>query len=345
MKVGLISDLHFGVKKSDDAFFESQVKFIREVYIPTLKKREVKSVFVLGDIFNDRKSISVKILDSVSKLFKEDFADFELHVLVGNHDMYYSTGTEVNSVNYLSFISPNIKVYTNIEQVGDFLIVPWLSEYNKAAFDSLLTNEIISAKYALGHFEILGFDIPESANQNVFQVTLDLFFDNFERTFSGHIHTPGVRTEGDKECRYIGAPYQMTRTDKGGQRGAYIFDTETKFLEFVENKVSAKFVDLEYPREPKEKDVAGNIVDVIVRTEDLNDKKLDEYLALVSSFKPMGQPTVKVVKQDQLQNATIETDNKTMSEVLMEYVDTRDDIENKDRIKSELLALLKENSD
>lgn len=345
MRVGMLADLHFGVKKSDDVFFDSQVKFIRDVFLKKLEEEKIDTVFLLGDIFNDRKSISVKVLDSVSKLFRDDFSKFKTHVIVGNHDMYYTTDTEVNSINYLSFFSPNIKVYTKMEQVGDFLLIPWLSEYNKAALDSMLTNEVIGAKYALGHLEILGFGVPETTNQNVFQVDLPVFFDNFVRTFSGHIHTPDVRTEGDKECRYLGAPYQMTRTDKGGQRGGYIFDTETMKLEFIENTVSAKFVDVEYPNLPAESEIAGNIVDILVRTEQLDDKKLDEFTNRISEMKPMYPPTVKVLQPEALQNAKVEVENKTMAEVLMEYVDLREDIENKDRIKKELTSLLKEFGD
>lgn len=345
MKVGMLADLHFGVKKSDDVFFDSQIRFIKDVFLKKMEEEKVDTLFLLGDIFNDRKSISVKLLDSVSKLFKDEFSKFKTHVLVGNHDMYYTTDTEVNSINYLSFLSPNIKVYTSIEQVGDFLLIPWLSEYNKAALDSLLSNEVLTTKYALGHLEILGFDVPETTNQNVFQVDLSLFFDNFLRTFSGHIHTPGVRTERNKECRYLGAPYQMTRTDKGGSRGGYIFDTETMKLEFVENKVSAKFVDVEYPNVPKEEDIKGNMVDILVRPENLDDKKLDEFVSSISDMKPIYPPTVKVIQPETLQNAKVEVENKTMAEVLMEYVDTREDIENKEQIKKELTSLLKEFGD
>ena len=187
MKVGLISDLHFGAKKSDDLFFESQVKFVKDVFLRTLKEKEVRDIFILGDVFHDRRSISVKVLDSVSKLFRDDFSEFNVRVIVGNHDMYYSTNTDVNSVNYLSYISKNIKVYSKVAEDGKFLVLPWFDDWNKAEFERMLSEGFGGMKYALGHLEIQDFGVPDGGEGSI---SLSQLYPNFERVFSGHIHTP-----------------------------------------------------------------------------------------------------------------------------------------------------------
>ena len=51
MKVAIISDLHFGVKKSDEIFQKSQMKFYLEQLIPDLKTKKINTLLVLGDIF------------------------------------------------------------------------------------------------------------------------------------------------------------------------------------------------------------------------------------------------------------------------------------------------------
>ena len=89
MKVALISDLHFGIKKNDKIFQESQLKFFKEQLVDELKKRDINKIFVLGDIFDTRQSVNVQTENVVLDLFRNTFKDFEVHVIVGNHDLYY----------------------------------------------------------------------------------------------------------------------------------------------------------------------------------------------------------------------------------------------------------------
>ena len=343
MKIGLISDLHFGVKKGDDAFFDSQIRFLENVYFPRLKASGAKMLFVLGDVFDVRKSISTKILSRASELLPRWFKDFETHIIVGNHDMFYSTTTQTNSVSFLALTSANIFVHERIAKVDKFVLVPWLDETNmKTLKEEILVEDNPEVPYALGHFEIPGFGVPELPGTEDNQIKVEPLLARFKKVFSGHIHSPGVKTIGEREFRYLGAPYQLTRGDKGGQRGAYIFDVETEELEFVENEISAKFVDVVFPEVPDDAFVAGNIVDVQIKSSDANDPDVDSFLEKISKMGLFCPPSLKVNQDAPVEKIEIETDNRTMRDVLYEYVDMRDDFGEDERkvIKTKLAELL-----
>ncbi len=346
MKYGLISDLHFGVKKADDLFFDSQVRFLRDVYVPRLVELGVESLFVLGDVYDVRKSMSTKILSRTAELIPSLFACFRTHFIVGNHDMFFSTTTSTNSVSFLKYLSPNFFVHERIENCDPFVLVPWLDGKNMETLRDLVFKEDENGRkkrrFALGHFEIPGFGVPESQPDETAHVTLDELLERFELVFSGHIHSPDSRKIAGREFRYLGAPYQMTRGDRDGARGAYIFDDETGELEFVRNEVSAKFVEVKYPEMPTPETIKGNIVDVQILSTEIGDPDVDVYMEKISAMEPLYPPVFKTIRPEESVKLEIETDNRTMRDVLDEYVDLREDFteEEKPILKAELVGLL-----
>ena len=71
MKVALIADCHFGIKKSDISFMESQLRFYKEQFVPELKQANIKDIFILGDVFDTRQTINVQTINVVIDLFKK----------------------------------------------------------------------------------------------------------------------------------------------------------------------------------------------------------------------------------------------------------------------------------
>ena len=105
MKVALIADLHFGVKKSDKTFQDSQLRFFNEQFVPELKEKNIDTVIVCGDIFDTRQTVNVQTENVVINLFKETFKDLKVHVVVGNHDIFHTNTTEINSLKALDLLS------------------------------------------------------------------------------------------------------------------------------------------------------------------------------------------------------------------------------------------------
>ena len=146
---------------------------------------------------------------------------------------------------------------------------------------------------------------------------------------------------------YIGAPYQLTRADKDGRRGGYIFDVDTKELEFVENKVSARFVSFEYPKLPNPSEVKGNIVDIFVRSGDFGNGDIEDYTNAISAMEPLYAPTVQMVEDSGTEELKVDVENKTMSQVLEEYLDLLEDVteEERNEIKTEFRELMEKVSE
>ena len=110
MKIALIADLHAGIKKSDSVFQRSQLKFFTDQLVPELKASGITKLFILGDVFDTRQAVNVQTDNVVIDLFKNTLKDFDIHVIVGNHDMYMTTTTEINSLKVLDLM-PHVTLY------------------------------------------------------------------------------------------------------------------------------------------------------------------------------------------------------------------------------------------
>ena len=59
MEIALITDTHFGARSDSLAFSEFFRKFYQNIFFPTLKERDIKSVIHLGDVVDRRKFIDI----------------------------------------------------------------------------------------------------------------------------------------------------------------------------------------------------------------------------------------------------------------------------------------------
>ena len=82
MKIAIIADLHFGVKKSDQTFQDSQLRFFKCQFVPELKEKGIDTIVVCGDVFDTRQTVNVQTENVVINLFKDTFKDFNVHIIV-----------------------------------------------------------------------------------------------------------------------------------------------------------------------------------------------------------------------------------------------------------------------
>ena len=132
--VAIITDTHYGARKGAQYLHELFEKFYSEVFFPTLKERGVKTILHLGDAFDSRKSIEYNSLQWTKRVVFEPMKDYDVHMVVGNHDCYYKSTNKTNSPDLLLQDYPNINTYsspTEIEVNGDkLLMLPWICEEN-----------------------------------------------------------------------------------------------------------------------------------------------------------------------------------------------------------------------
>jgi DNA repair exonuclease SbcCD nuclease subunit len=233
MKILLITDQHFGVRNDNQAFINLYKKFYNEIVVPFLKVSKIKTVIALGDTFDKRRSINFMSLNEAKEMWFNPLEDLgvTMHMLTGNHDIYYKNTLRINAPRELLGEYGNIIVHDSPTTVGfdgrDILLLPWICDDNRdRAFDAITNSP---ADVCMGHLELNGF---EAHPGHVMQSGMDSsVFSKFKKVFSGHYHMKS--TKGN--INYLGNPYQLYWNDYGCKRGFHVFDTDTLKTTFYRN--------------------------------------------------------------------------------------------------------------
>jgi DNA repair exonuclease SbcCD nuclease subunit len=343
-KIAILTDLHFGIRKNSDIYTESQIRFIKKQFIPYLKEHNIKKIFILGDIFDNRSSVDTKIHNIVFDLFHDDLSDFDITILIGNHDTYYNSSTNINSVKFLS----KFKNITLIEKTTlisidnkNIMLAPWIVDQTN--FIQEITDKTFDACF--GHFDFKGFHFNKT---KVSEDGIDgsIFKNNnCKKIFSGHFHIRSKQKFNDYEIVYIGSPYQLDRGDSDEERGFTILDLNNLEYEHIDNNQSMKFIKIKYPQEITKEMIDGNSIDICIKYDDAyNEKDIDEYVNKISKYNPAFNPLIIIETENEINN---EIDlNKfninSIKDLIKEYIDTLE-IKNKDEIYK-IMTELYENS-
>lgn len=234
MKIALLCDGHFGCRGDSKIFIEHQRRFFSELFFPTLRDNNIDTILHLGDIFDRRKYINFYTLFNSKEFFFDVLQDNQItmHAVLGNHDTFYTTTNDINSVSLLLKEYSNIHVYETDPVELSFgstriLMCPWLSKDNYANCMTVIKES--TAHILMGHFELKGFEMMKGVVSDHGDDHRN--FSHFESVYSGHFHHPSKYSN----VQYLGAQYEMNWSDYGYSRGFYLFDTETRELTFVEN--------------------------------------------------------------------------------------------------------------
>ena len=281
-KIAIFSDLHLG-KHNNSADWHRVATEWCDWYINELKGKKIKDVIFCGDWHDNRSEISVHTLD-VSALLIDKFTDFNLHLIVGNHDIPFKHGTDVNSVSVYCN-RPNVKVYTKIEYLEAFdrkiCFAPW---------DADLTM-LEKCDAVFGHLEIQTFKMGLAKTCDHGWSVVDLLA-KCENVFSGHFHIRCEKKYNEGNIVYVGNPFQMDFGDRFDEKGYYIFDLDNLKYEFYENTVSPhhnilKLSDvLKRGLEYFKLSIIGNVVRLNIDVEH-DSKELLKIFEQVSALKPM----------------------------------------------------------
>jgi DNA repair exonuclease SbcCD nuclease subunit len=291
--IAIIGDLHFDIS---DILLESQIAFFVQCLIPYCRANGIKILIFEGDVFDNRRHVDIYTKNKILELFQNHLKEFEIYIICGNHDTYYKTTNDINSLKILKLF-PNVTVFEEIttKKINglNFLFVPWLYDLNTLK-KWVSENDSKEIDVCIGHFDMIGAKI----NKNTFSktgLTKELLYD-FRKIFSGHYHTRSIEKNKDREIIYTGTPYQLNFGDVGEDRGFCVLDCETLEHEFIENEVSIKFVSLEYPEPVIEEKVKGNIVNVYIsESENIDTEKIQAYIEKVNSFKPIKEPIKRII--------------------------------------------------
>lgn len=337
MKIALISDLHIGIKKQCPVFMESQLRFFREQFVPELTERGIKNIWVLGDVFDTRQQINTLVINKAIDLFRDTLRDFDVDIIVGNHDMYLTTDTGINSLKILGLL-PNVTVYERQETLTmdgkKVLVQPWIVDYGQP--------DLIKGKYdyAFMHADIIGFDQGGGRLSESGLVAKEILR-HVDAVYSGHYHN-GVRRqfEKGKSITYLGAPYQLTRIDRNGVRGYRVLDVASGESTLIENRVSMKFTRHVYP-DIDTSAVPGNVVDIDVPAEYADQtKKIADLVGRLEKMGPAYPVNVSYLPSEEECTDVIDTENLNIIALFKNYLEQVEmDARHKDMLYDSFIEL------
>lgn len=349
MKVALLNDTHIGARSDSKIFLEHQATFFSDLFFPTLEKHKVDTVLHLGDIFDRRKYINFHTLKRSREFFFDELhkRNITMHAILGNHDTFYVSTNEVNSVALLLNEYDNIRVYETDPVELEFgptkiLMCPWIV---KDTYDMVMGRiKQSKANILMGHFDLKGFEMMKGI---VSDHGIDhKEFNQFEAVYSGHYHHPSHYGN----VQYLGAQYEMNWSDYGSKRGFYLLDTETRDLTFIENE-SRIYHKLEYDDADLTIDEIASLDTTILKdcyVKVLVKNRSNPYLydMFLNRLNECGAADVKSVEDSlSLDDVGVETlmdEAKDTKEILHSYIDSVETKINKNRIKSVVDGLYQE---
>lgn len=279
-KIFLIGDTHLslGYPNSVDKWFKVHQEYFSEFLIPLLK-RQVKPgdiIVHLGDLFDNRNIIPINILNYGIDIVEEISNIAPLHIIIGNHDLWSKSSSEINSVRPLRFM-PNVFVYDKPSILNfngiKILMMPFIE---KRLEQIKVISENKKCDYLFCHSDLNGckMHLTSVAHKNSDKIDIEEF-KSFRKVRSGHIHL----TQENKNFKFVGSIFQMDRNDSGDQKGITCIDTINEEEIFYPNDVSPVFKKFKVMNE---EDV--DRLDEIKDTKDYVDLKISNSL-LISNRK------------------------------------------------------------
>ena len=343
MKILLITDQHFGVRNDNQHFLNHYKKFYGEIVVPFIEKSKIDTVIALGDTFDKRRSINFMSLEASKEMWFDPLSKMgvQMHMLVGNHDIYYKNTLRINAPSELLDGYRNISVYTEPTTVVfdsvPVLLLPWICDENYERTLGVIAKS--DAPVCMGHLELNGF---EAHPGHMMERGMDpKHFSKFKKVFSGHYHMKSTK----KNITYLGNPYQLYWNDYGCKRGFHVFDTDTLKTTFYRNPFDT-FHKLYYNDGvtlPDSEELVGTYVKLIV--ENKGDYAKFDYA--VKELQDMSLGDLKIIEDlsSELANGSSVLETEDTMTLLDNYIDEIDLKVNKSNIKNVMRSLYMEASE
>lgn len=237
MKYAILGDTHWGVRNDDPNFLKYFKSYYKEYFFPLLARHNINGIIHLGDVFDRRKYINFNTLAVFNEYFMEQivYKDLCLHVIPGNHDIYFKNTNDVNALNtiYKGRWKHSVAIYEQpieifVTQNTKVLYVPWVTDDNRDEVLNKINNS--DAKIMLCHMDMSGFVINAGKLSDKSSVPRTLL-KKFDLVLSGHYHTK----QQQDNIHYLGSPYELNWGDYNTNKGIHIVDFDQRTLEFIPN--------------------------------------------------------------------------------------------------------------
>lgn len=274
MKYIVTTDTHIGRKNGNTEEIENTKDFFKWL-IKKSKELGVYNLVHLGDFFHNRRSISVPVIVSSMKIIDEINENFNhSYIITGNHDIYYKNSIDPTSLELLC--RDNVEIIKEPIAIDNILFIPWLVD---DIWLEDIKNNSFKTDFAMGHLGINNIIMNKSKVKSQNDALYIKDFKNYKSVLSGHYHQYGVYDN----IVYIASPYHMDFNDFG-ERGIYVFDSDTGDMEFIEYTGAPKYYVMD-AEDLEEDNIEGNHI----RLEFYNNiglNKINEILTFVDSLCP-----------------------------------------------------------
>lgn len=242
----LCSDIHIHTHKNSLRRLQHCLDTLEWIF-QTAVERDIDDVVFLGDLFQDRMKIQVLPYQRTYEIIEKYCGrnpKLNFHVLVGNHDMWYSNKTDISSVYPLGSIA-GVHIINSCESrnIGginiDFL------PYTLNPLESLKSFALGNSDILCGHISLDGAqlntfyktqaDVSVEYDGDMVKVDADKF-SPWKKVFLGHYHGE----QRIKHVEYVGSPLQLNFAEAFQQKHIVILNTETFEQEYVINDFSPK---------------------------------------------------------------------------------------------------------
>lgn len=334
-----ITDTHVGVKNGNALFLDYQSDFFCNAFFPTLKKKNVKTIYHFGDFYDNRTQLSIRTIDYSRRMFLDKLEEYDMKLVIipGNHDVFFKTNNELNSLDQiLSFYDrvtichdPTTVDLGNGAKMG---LVPWMSPANEKECMEFISTAT-DCRFLAGHFEFAGFKMAKHIDLLSHGIDTKAF-SSYDTVFSGHYHTSSKQGN----IHYLGTPYELTWADCDDPKAFYIFDSTTCDVTPIYNrkKMFYKFYYSDNDIEFNATDLKDRYVRLIVsKREDA--EKFDDLLTRIEQAKPFE---LKIIESEDTYD--IEKDSEDIEDVedtptiMKNYIGAVDTAVDKDELYEKL---------
>lgn len=227
-RVCCISDIHIGVHQNSSRWHDILMTWAHWLK-SELSAKDIKDIIISGDFFHYRDEISVNTMYIASQVL-DLWSNFNIIMLVGNHDAYYKERADVNSLTMLKG-RPNIRVIDTVETHDCFgktvSFIPWATPIQ----------EIPKSDIIFGHFEIQSFKMSSFKVCDTGMPAKELL-KRSPLIITGHFHLRDEREYKDGKVLYLGNPFQMDFGDRESTKGYYLLDLQDSEYSFYHNNIS-----------------------------------------------------------------------------------------------------------
>ena len=238
-RVWFITDTHLGVRNNSNEWIDYIRDYFFNWFFPLVRKNYQPGdvLFHLGDFFDSRQSLNLKVLnlgieiaEEISSIFKDG-----IYIIVGNHDIWGKTSNDVNSLKSIKWI-PGINILEEPETIHiagkKILLMPWRKDHEEESsfLESAEPHDVLCC-----HADIRGLKFNRFTSVETGATMKE--FEKFKKVYSGHIHY--AQKAGN--INMLGSPYEITRSDMDNKKGITLLDVSKMKETYFENDYSPKF--------------------------------------------------------------------------------------------------------